>query len=153
MLKLCGFHLSNYHNKVRIALLEKGVPFEEDATCSPSQKDEWLARGPARAGAQPVAKGRVARALADRQGADPRSRGRPAHRRIRGDLRIPRGGLSAEAAPAEGSVRARQGARARDVRRAAPRAGGAAAVSVALLRRRTGVRGHDEVGGEGVAEG
>src|SRR3954465_14255631 len=44
MLKLCGFHLSNYHNKVRIALLEKGVPFEEDATCSPSQKDEWLAR-------------------------------------------------------------------------------------------------------------
>jgi len=46
MLKLCGFHLSNYHNKVRIALLEKGVPFEEDATCSPSQKDEWLARSP-----------------------------------------------------------------------------------------------------------
>ena len=46
MLKLCGFHLSNYHNKVRLALLEKGVPFEEDATCSPSQKDEWLARSP-----------------------------------------------------------------------------------------------------------
>jgi len=46
MLKLCGFHLSNYHNKVRIALLEKGVPFEEDASCSPSQKDEWLARSP-----------------------------------------------------------------------------------------------------------
>jgi len=46
MVKLCGFHLSNYHNKVRIALLEKGVPFEEDATCSPSQKDEWLARSP-----------------------------------------------------------------------------------------------------------
>jgi glutathione S-transferase len=46
MIKLCGFHFSNYHNKVRIALLEKGVPFEEDATCSPSQKDEWLARSP-----------------------------------------------------------------------------------------------------------
>src|SRR3954470_24211374 len=46
MLKLCGFHLSNYHNKVRIALLEKGVPFEEDANCPPSQKDEWLARSP-----------------------------------------------------------------------------------------------------------
>ena len=45
MLKLCGFHLSNYHNKVRLALLEKGVPFEEDP-CSPSQKDEWLARSP-----------------------------------------------------------------------------------------------------------
>jgi glutathione S-transferase len=46
MLKLCGFHLSNYHNKVRIALLEKGVPFEEDPGCSPSQKDEWLTRSP-----------------------------------------------------------------------------------------------------------
>jgi glutathione S-transferase len=45
MIKLCGFHLSNYHNKVRLALLEKGVPFEEDP-CSPSQKDEWLARSP-----------------------------------------------------------------------------------------------------------
>ena len=46
MLKLCGFHLSNYHNKVRIALLEKGVPFEEDPGCAPSQKDEFLARSP-----------------------------------------------------------------------------------------------------------
>jgi len=46
MLKLCGFHISNYHNKVRLALLEKGVPFEEDANCRPSQKDEWLARSP-----------------------------------------------------------------------------------------------------------
>jgi glutathione S-transferase len=46
MLKLCGFHLSNYHNKVRLALLEKGVPFEEDESCAPSQKDEWLARSP-----------------------------------------------------------------------------------------------------------
>jgi len=44
MLRLCGFHLSNYHNKVRLALLEKGVAFEEDASCKPSQKDEWLAR-------------------------------------------------------------------------------------------------------------
>jgi glutathione S-transferase len=46
MLKLCGFHLSNYHNKVRIVLLEKGIPFEEDATCKPSQQDEFLARTP-----------------------------------------------------------------------------------------------------------
>ncbi len=46
MLKLCGFRISNYHNKVRIALLEKGVPFEEDAGCTPSQKDEFLARTP-----------------------------------------------------------------------------------------------------------
>jgi glutathione S-transferase len=46
MLKLCGFHVSNYHNKVRIALLEKGVPFEEDAGCKPSQNEDWLARSP-----------------------------------------------------------------------------------------------------------
>ena len=46
MLKLCGFHISNYHNKVRIALLEKGVAFEEDAGCVPSQKEPWLARSP-----------------------------------------------------------------------------------------------------------
>lgn len=46
MLKLCGFHVSNYHNKVRLALLEKGIAFEEDANCRPSQKDEWLARSP-----------------------------------------------------------------------------------------------------------
>jgi len=46
MLKLCGFHISNYHNKVRLALLEKGIAFEEDPNCKPSQKDEWLARSP-----------------------------------------------------------------------------------------------------------
>lgn len=46
MLKLSGFHVSNYHNKVRLALLEKGIAFEEDANCRPSQKDEWLARSP-----------------------------------------------------------------------------------------------------------
>ena len=82
MLKLCGFRISNYHNKVRLALLEKGVPFEEDAGCSPSQKDEFLAR------------------IADRQGAVPRARRRPAPVRVRGDLRVPRGSVSAEAAPA-----------------------------------------------------
>jgi glutathione S-transferase len=46
MLKLCGFHISNYHNKVRIALLEKGVAFEEDATCPPSQDPALVARSP-----------------------------------------------------------------------------------------------------------
>ena len=29
MLKLCGFAASNYYNNVKLALLEKGVPFEE----------------------------------------------------------------------------------------------------------------------------
>ncbi len=46
MLKLNGFHISNYHNKVRIALLEKGIEFAEDAAARPSQKDEYLARSP-----------------------------------------------------------------------------------------------------------
>ena len=46
MLKLCGFRISNYHNKVRLALLEKGVPHEEDPGCFPSQKDEWVGRSP-----------------------------------------------------------------------------------------------------------
>ena len=29
MLTLCGFAASNYYNKVKLALLEKSVPFEE----------------------------------------------------------------------------------------------------------------------------
>ena len=46
MLKLCGFHISNYFCKVRIAMLEKAVQFELDPTCRPSQKEEFLARTP-----------------------------------------------------------------------------------------------------------
>ena len=46
MLRLCGFHLSNYHNKVRIALLEKGIEHVDDHANPPSQKDEFLARSP-----------------------------------------------------------------------------------------------------------
>jgi len=46
MIRLCGFHISNYHNKVRIALLEKGVAFEEDAGVKPSQQDEYLLKSP-----------------------------------------------------------------------------------------------------------
>lgn len=42
MLKLCGFAISNYYNKVKLSLLEKGVPFE-DEPAYPSQKDEFLA--------------------------------------------------------------------------------------------------------------
>lgn len=29
MIKLCGFSVSNYYNKVKLAMLEKGIPFEE----------------------------------------------------------------------------------------------------------------------------
>lgn len=46
MIRLCGFRISNYHNKVRIALLEKGVAFEEDENVRPSQKDEYVAKSP-----------------------------------------------------------------------------------------------------------
>lgn len=46
MIKLCGFRISNYHNKVRIALLERGIAFEEDCEIHPSQKDEYLAKSP-----------------------------------------------------------------------------------------------------------
>jgi glutathione S-transferase len=50
MLKLCGFAASNYYNKVKLALLEKGVTFEEelawlgqtDPTCSPLGKVPYL---------------------------------------------------------------------------------------------------------------
>jgi glutathione S-transferase len=46
MLKLCGFHISNYFCKARIAMLEKGLEFELDPSCRPSQASEFLARTP-----------------------------------------------------------------------------------------------------------
>jgi len=46
MIKLCGFRVSNYHNKVLIALLEKGVPYEEDSAVTPAQTDAYLALSP-----------------------------------------------------------------------------------------------------------
>jgi glutathione S-transferase len=45
MLKLGGFAVSNYYNKVKVALLEKGVPFEEEFRMT-SQEAEMLARSP-----------------------------------------------------------------------------------------------------------
>jgi glutathione S-transferase len=50
MLTLCGFSGSNYYNKVKFALLEKGVPFQEetawvgetDPSCSPLGKVPYL---------------------------------------------------------------------------------------------------------------
>jgi glutathione S-transferase len=46
MLRLCGYPISNYFNKVRIAMLEKRLEFELDPTCRPSQKEDILARTP-----------------------------------------------------------------------------------------------------------
>ncbi len=39
MLTLCGFAVSNYYNKVKLALLEKGVPFSEERV-TPFSTDE-----------------------------------------------------------------------------------------------------------------
>ena len=41
MLKLHGLSISNYYNMARIALLEKGIEFEEVDT-GPSQDDDYL---------------------------------------------------------------------------------------------------------------
>jgi len=45
MIKLCGFAVSNYYNKVKIALLEKDIPFEEELVWT-SQNEDMLARSP-----------------------------------------------------------------------------------------------------------
>ena len=42
---LCGFAVSNYYNKVKLSLLEKGIPFTE-AVVFPSQADEMLTESP-----------------------------------------------------------------------------------------------------------
>jgi glutathione S-transferase len=41
MLKLCGFPASNYHNKAKLALLEKGVPFEEVLVYPSADAKHW----------------------------------------------------------------------------------------------------------------
>lgn len=45
MLKLCGFAGSNYYNKVKLALLEKEVPFEEELVWT-DRSPELLVRSP-----------------------------------------------------------------------------------------------------------
>jgi glutathione S-transferase len=45
MLELCGFAASNYYNKVKFALLEKGVAFRETHTY-PSSIEAFLAESP-----------------------------------------------------------------------------------------------------------
>ncbi len=46
MLKLHGFSMSNYYNKVKLALLEKGVAFEEVLMASGLSDDAVLAKSP-----------------------------------------------------------------------------------------------------------
>jgi glutathione S-transferase len=46
MIKLHGFAVSNYYNKVKMALLEKGLPFEEVHVATKSKDEAVLAASP-----------------------------------------------------------------------------------------------------------
>lgn len=46
MLTLCGFAFSNYYNKVKFVLLEKGLPFTEEAVKTRSKDEAVLACSP-----------------------------------------------------------------------------------------------------------
>ncbi len=46
MITLCGIPLSNYYNKVKLALLEKGIPFTEDYVKTHSDDEAVLACTP-----------------------------------------------------------------------------------------------------------
>ena len=46
MLVLCGFSVSNYYNKVKLALLEKGVPFTEEMVKTGSKEEAILEATP-----------------------------------------------------------------------------------------------------------
>ncbi len=46
MIVLCGFPLSNYYNKVKLVLLEKGVPFTEERVPTGSRDEGVLSASP-----------------------------------------------------------------------------------------------------------
>ncbi len=46
MITLCGFPVSNYYNKVKLALLEKGVPFTEETVMTMSKDAAVLSASP-----------------------------------------------------------------------------------------------------------
>lgn len=46
MITLCGFSLSNYYNKVKLVLLEKGIPFEEELVMTHSPDEAVLSCTP-----------------------------------------------------------------------------------------------------------
>lgn len=46
MLTLCGFSVSNYYNKVKLALLEKGIPFNEELVMTGSKDEAVLSATP-----------------------------------------------------------------------------------------------------------
>jgi glutathione S-transferase len=45
-LKLCGFSASNYYNKIKLQLLEKGVAFEEDLVWTGQAQAALIERSP-----------------------------------------------------------------------------------------------------------
>jgi len=46
MITLCGFSLSNYYNKAKLALLEKGIPFTEERVMTKSTDEAVLSCSP-----------------------------------------------------------------------------------------------------------
>ncbi len=46
MITLCGFPISNYYNKVKLALLEKNIPFNEEIVMTKSSDAAVLAASP-----------------------------------------------------------------------------------------------------------
>jgi len=46
MITICGFPISNYYNKVRLAAAEMGIEYKDDASVFPSQDAALLARSP-----------------------------------------------------------------------------------------------------------
>ncbi len=46
MITLCGFAMSNYYNKVKLVLLEKGIPFNEETVMTKSTDEAVLAASP-----------------------------------------------------------------------------------------------------------
>jgi glutathione S-transferase len=46
MITLCGFAISNYYNKVKMVLLEKGVPFTEEYVATGSKDEGTLCASP-----------------------------------------------------------------------------------------------------------
>ena len=81
MLVLCGSSISNYYNKVKLALLEKGVDFSEEYVATGGSDEAVL-------GASPLAQDSV-----------PAHRCRAAQRKP-GDPRVPRDRLAGAAAAA-----------------------------------------------------
>jgi glutathione S-transferase len=46
MITLCGICISNYYNKVKLALLEKGIPFQEQYVATGSKEEAVLSCSP-----------------------------------------------------------------------------------------------------------